>query len=62
MPATRRRYLNDNIRTAHLKCVDCRTQIFLCRIETDHDGCEIRTFGCPHCDRTAAMRFSIGHG
>jgi len=51
-------YVNDNIRTAHLKCVSCKTQIFLREIEPAEDGGEIRTFGCPHCQRARAVRLS----
>lgn len=56
MPNKRRVYLNDNIRTEHLKCTMCRTQIYLVKIEQDRDGNEIRTFGCPHCSVCRSVR------
>jgi sulfur transfer protein SufE len=56
MPGTRRIYLNDNVRTEHLKCSDCRTQIYLVKIEQDDEGAEVRTFGCPHCAHVKAIR------
>lgn len=49
-------HLNDNIRTEHLKCSSCRTQIFLVSIVQDDDGAELRIFGCPHCARTRSLR------
>jgi DNA-directed RNA polymerase subunit RPC12/RpoP len=58
MPGPRRVYLNDNVRTAHLKCSDCRTQIYLIKIEQDEDGAEVRTFGCPHCAHCKLIRLA----
>lgn len=55
MPGTRRAYLNDNIRTEHLKCSGCRTQVYLLRIEPDEVGGETRIFCCPHCQGLRAM-------
>lgn len=53
-----KRYLNDNIRAPHLKCENCKIQIFLLAIEPAEDGGEVRTFGCPHCRQTAALRLT----
>ena len=53
-------FLNDNIRTEHLKCSHCRTQIFLSGIDHE-DGGEVRTFGCPHCRRTREVRLTPQH-
>jgi hypothetical protein len=58
MLGTRRAHVNDNIRTEHLKCSGCKTQIYLVRIESDNDGSEIRTFGCPHCAQCRSIRLS----
>lgn len=58
MPGTRRVYLNDNIRTEHLKCSCCRTQVYLIKIEADDEGGEIRTFGCPHCATSKSLRLA----
>lgn len=58
MPGTRRVYLNDNIRTEHLKCSCCRTQVYLIKIESDDEGGEIRTFGCPHCATSKSLRLA----
>lgn len=58
MPGTRRVYLNDNIRTEHLKCSCCRTQVYLIRIESDDEGGEVRTFGCPHCATSKSLRLA----
>ncbi len=49
-------YLNDNIRTEHLKCSNCRTQSFLMKIEPDGNGGEVRTFVCPHCQARRLLR------
>jgi DNA-directed RNA polymerase subunit RPC12/RpoP len=46
---------NDNIRTDHLKCDRCRTQIFLTGIERRDEMCEVRTFRCPHCRQTRTL-------
>lgn len=66
MSRTDKAYLNDNIRTEHLKCSSCRTQIFLVKIEPSGDGGELRTFGCPHCRQTRSLRLAPaqerGHG
>lgn len=59
MPNTRRVYLNDNIRTEHLKCVACRTQIYLIKIEQERGGWETRTFGCPHCASRRSLRLAM---
>lgn len=56
MPDRYRPHRNDNIRTAHLKCAKCKTQIFLSRIESTQDGCELRVFECPHCALTRTVR------
>lgn len=56
MPATRMKYLNDNIRTEHLKCTRCRTQAFLHRIEPDAGEGEVRIFVCPHCQARRVLR------
>lgn len=58
MPNVRRVYLNDNIRTEHLKCRTCRTRVFLVKIEQDRDGDEVRTFGCPHCAVCRSVRLA----
>ncbi|MGM4892076.1 hypothetical protein [Tardiphaga sp. 709] len=58
MPGTRRVHLNDNIRTEHLKCSGCRTQVYLIKIESDDEGGEIRTFGCPHCAASKSLRLA----
>ncbi len=58
MPSRRRAYLNDNIRTEHLKCSSCRTQSFLMKIETDGSGGEVRTFICPHCHARRLLRLT----
>ena len=50
------RYLNDNVRTEHLKCSTCRTQIHLTSIETNPDGSEVRSFSCPHCAAISTLR------
>jgi hypothetical protein len=56
MPDRYRLFRNDNIRTAHLKCESCQTQIFLSRIERPDDLCEVRVFQCPHCERVRTLR------
>ena len=58
MPATRRTYLNDNIRTEHLKCPRCRTQAYLYKIEPINGGGEVRTFACPHCHARRQLRLA----
>lgn len=58
MPSRRRAYLNDNIRTEHLKCSSCRTQSFLMKIESDDSGGEVRTFVCPHCQARRLLRLT----
>jgi DNA-directed RNA polymerase subunit RPC12/RpoP len=58
MPSRRRAYLNDNIRTEHLKCSNCRTQSFLVKIEPDGSGGEVRTFVCPHCEARRLLRLT----
>lgn len=58
MPSRRRAYLNDNIRTEHLKCSSCRTQSFLMKIESDGSGGEVRTFVCPHCQARRLLRLT----
>lgn len=50
------RYLNDNVRTEHLKCSNCRTQIHLTGIKLDPDGCEVRSFSCQHCAAVSKLR------
>lgn len=50
------RFQNDNVRTEHLKCSICRTQIYLAKIEKDADGCELRSFACPHCAAVTTLR------
>jgi DNA-directed RNA polymerase subunit RPC12/RpoP len=55
MPGTRRAYFNDNIRTEHLKCSSCRTQVYLIKIELDDAGGETRVFSCPHCSSLRAL-------
>ncbi len=62
MPGTRGAYLNDNIRTEHLKCSYCRTQVYLIKIEPDDEGGEIRTFGCPHCAASKSLRLAPRRG
>ena len=44
--------LNDNIRTALLKCTSCKTQHFLFGVAPAEDGGEIRTSECPHSQRS----------
>jgi uncharacterized Zn finger protein len=39
---------NDNIRTSHLKCDQCKARTFLQDIERSQ-GFEIRLFACVHC-------------
>lgn len=56
MPFRRKAYLNDNIRTEHLKCSSCRTQSYLLDIESDGCGGEVRIFACPHCQARRALR------
>lgn len=58
MPFGRIAYLNDNIRTEHLKCSSCRTQSFLMKIEADGSGGEVRTFVCPHCQARRLLRLT----
>lgn len=58
MPDYYGRFLNDNIRTEHLKCESCRTQIFLTRIERPNKVLEVRTFQCPHCTRTRTLHIN----
>ena len=43
------RFMNDNVRTAHLKCPACKTRTHLTGIETDDDGREVRNFTCQRC-------------
>jgi transposase-like protein len=61
MPWRRRAYQNDNIRTEHLKCSNCRTQSFLLKIEPDDCGGEVRTFVCPHCQARRLLRLTPPH-
>lgn len=56
MPSRRKAYLNDNIRTEHLKCSNCRTQSHLLAIESDGRGGEVRTFACPNCQARRVLR------
>jgi hypothetical protein len=50
------RYANDNIRTGHLKCPNCRTRTHLAKIECDDDGREVRSFACQHCAAVTELR------
>ena len=50
-------FVNDNVRTAHLKCQDCKTQVQLAEIATDDEGHEVRSFHCRHCKNVSAIRF-----
>lgn len=50
------RYLNDNVRTGHLKCANCKTRTYLTKIERDDDGAEVRSFACPHCAAITRLR------
>ncbi len=52
------RYLNDNVRTVHLKCSACRTRVHLTKIESDDQGTEVRSFACPHCRAISTVRLS----
>ena len=52
------RFVNDNVRTAHLKCSRCKTRVHLIRIETDEEGCEVRSFSCRHCADVSVVRFN----
>jgi len=58
MPSRRRAYVNDNIRTEHLKCSTCRTRSLLLKIEPDDDGGEVRIFVCAHCDARQTVRLA----
>ena len=58
MSSRREAYLNNNIRTEHLKCSSCRTQSFLLKIESDGSGGEVRTFVCPHCQARRLLRLT----
>jgi uncharacterized Zn finger protein len=46
---------NDNIRTSHLKCDQCKARTFLQDIERSQ-GFEIRLFACVHCGAVKAIR------
>lgn len=46
---------NDNIRTSHLKCDQCKTRTSLQGIERSQ-GFETRLFGCVHCGAVKAIR------
>ena len=52
------RFQNDNVRTAHLKCTSCKTQVHLTKVEIDETGCEIRSFMCGHCASISVVRFN----
>lgn len=56
MPDGNRPFLNDNLRTPHLKCNRCQTQVSLERIDLLEDGSESRTFRCGHCDAISTLR------
>ncbi|SFM15243.1 hypothetical protein SAMN03159423_5706 [Bradyrhizobium sp. NFR13] len=48
MPHRAMPFGNDNIRTSHLKCDQCKTRTSLQGIERSR-GFETRLFGCAHC-------------
>jgi len=50
------RFVNDNVRTAHLKCSNCNTRVQLTKIEVDEDGYELRRFQCSHCAAVSMVR------
>lgn len=50
------RYVNDNVRTGHLKCANCKTRTYLTKIERGDDGAEVRSFACPHCAAVTRLR------
>jgi hypothetical protein len=50
------RHLNDNVRTAHLKCSSCKTRVHLSTIETDAEGFEVRSFACLNCAAISTIR------
>lgn len=54
------RYVNDNVRTGHLKCRNCKTRTDLTKIERDDNGCEVRSFACRHCNAVTSLRLPIG--
>lgn len=51
-----RPYINDNIRTPHLKCDRCKTQVFLERIDRLAERTELRIFRCGNCNATSTIR------
>lgn len=53
------RYLNDNVRTGHLKCSNCKTRTYLTKIERDEDGAEVRSFACQHCAAVTRLRLPV---
>ena len=55
MPHRAMPFGNDNIRTSHLKCDQCKTRTFLQDIERSQ-GFEIRLFGCVHCGAVKTIR------
>ena len=58
MPDGNKPFLNDNLRTPHLKCDRCQMQVFLERIDRLTDGSELRTFRCGHCDAISTLRIN----
>lgn len=56
MPDGNRPFSNDNVRTPHLKCDRCQTQVFFERIDHLADGSELRVFRCGHCDAISTLR------
>ncbi|MDB5616627.1 MAG: hypothetical protein JWQ24_865 [Tardiphaga sp.] len=49
-------FVNDNVRTEHLKCSHCRTRVHLTKIDTEADGTEVRSFACQHCNAVSKLR------
>ena len=49
-------FMNDNVRTGHLKCASCGTRTYLAKIQRDEEGCEVRSFACQHCHAVAELR------
>lgn len=50
------RFMNDNVRTGHLKCSSCGTRTYLAKIERDEEGREVRSFACQHCNAVTTLR------
>ena len=58
MPPRMSVYGNDNIRTPHLKCTSCKTQVFFKGI-SHSESCEVRLFVCPHCEEITSLRIKL---